>query len=56
VVEETFMSMRDLLLPRNTTGCGCHCPIAKWYNMCLSHARFAEDDRTLGAVTLHEVL
>jgi hypothetical protein len=56
VVEGTFMCMCDLLLPRNTAGCICHCQIAKWCNTCLSHSRFARDDRTLGAATLHQVL
>jgi hypothetical protein len=41
VVEGTFMSMRDFLPHRNTAS---------------SHSCFAQDDRMLGAVILHQIL
>jgi hypothetical protein len=48
VIEGTFMGMRDL--------CVCRFQIAKCCNTCSSHSRFAQEDRTLGAAILHQVL
>jgi hypothetical protein len=56
VVEGTFMLMHDSLLPHNTAGCVWHCKIAKLCNTCSLHTRFAQYDRMLGAVILHQVL
>jgi hypothetical protein len=50
------MSMRDFLPPHNTARRVCHCHIAKWCNRHMSQSHFAQDDRTLGAAILHQVL